>query len=389
MAQHDYVIANGSGSAVRSDLNNALAAIVSTNSGTSEPSPTFAYQFWADTTAGVLKIRNGANNAWITLRELDGTLVIEAGTVSAPGLYFSGDTNTGIYSPAADQFAIATNGVERVEWGTSEAVFNDGGVDYDFRVEGDTNANLLFVDASTDRIGVGTNSPATRLDVDGDVTIRSQGDLRLGDSDNSNWVALQAPATVSSNVTFTLPATDGTADQVLKTDGSAALGWVTTTRMTLGTAQNSTSGTSIDFTSIPSWAKRITVMFNGVSTNGTSIVQIQVGSGSVSTTGYRSTASYAGASATYAYATTGFIVDTSGTAVAAIVRSGIYTLTLLGSNTWTGGGNIGGDGSVGLVTVAGAGNSPALSGALDRIRITTVNGTDTFDAGSINILYEG
>ena len=229
MAQHDYVIANGSGSAVRSDLNDALAAIVSLNSGTSEPTDTFAYMLWADTTAGALKIRNAANNAWITLRELDGTLTIEGGSASTPGLYFSGDTNTGIYSPGADQFAIATNGVERVEYGTSEAVFNDGGTDYDFRVEGDTNANLLFVDASTDRVGVGTNSPATRVDVDGDVTIRSQGDLRFGDSDNSNWVALQAPATVASNVTWTLPTADGSADQVLKTDGSGALGWADNT----------------------------------------------------------------------------------------------------------------------------------------------------------------
>jgi hypothetical protein len=381
MAQHDYVIANGSGSAVRSDLNNALAAIVSTNSGASEPSPTYAYQLWADTTAGVLKIRNGANNAWITLRELDGTLVIEAGTVSAPGLYFSGDTNTGIYSPGADQFAVATNGVERVEYGTSEVVFNDGGADYDFRVEGDTNANLLFVDASTDRVGVGTNSPATRLDVDGDVTIRSQGDLRFGDSDNSNWVALQAPATVASNVTFTLPATDGTADQVLKTNGSAALGWATPTRMTLATAQNSTSGTSIDFTSIPSWVKRVTVMFNGVSTNGGSDFLVQAGAGSVTTSGYASTSTTVATGAGTTSSTAGFLLW----AEASSLVSGHMVLTLLGSNTWIASGVCKYDTAN---TTYGAGDV-TLSGTLDRIRITTVNGTDAFDAGSINILYEG
>jgi hypothetical protein len=165
MAQHDYVISNGTGAAVRSDLNNALLAIVSQNSGATEPTTTYAYQWWADTTTGLLKIRNSSNNAWIELMQLDGTLTMEDGTVSAPGLAFRDDLNTGIWRPGTDQFAISTNGVERVEWGTSEVVFNDGGANYDFRVEGDTNANLLFVDASADAIGVGTSSPAQVLDV--------------------------------------------------------------------------------------------------------------------------------------------------------------------------------------------------------------------------------
>jgi hypothetical protein len=72
------------------------------------------------------------------------------------------DANTGIFF-GADQVGVATNGVERVEFGNSETVFNDGGASVDFRVEGDTDANLLFVDASTDRVGIGTNSPGTAL----------------------------------------------------------------------------------------------------------------------------------------------------------------------------------------------------------------------------------
>ncbi len=155
-----------------------------------------------------------------------------------------------------------------------------------------------------------------------------------------------------------------------------------------GTSVASTSGTSIDFTSIPSWVKRITVMFNGVSTNGTSVVQIQLGSTTFSTTGYSSTASYSTVVASqYLSASTGFVTEPTATAQAAILRSGIYQLSLIGSNTWVGQGNMG-SGSVGLVTAACGGNSPALSGTLDRVRITTVNGTDAFDAGSINILYE-
>ena len=87
------------------------------------------------------------------------------GSAAAPSITFSADTNTGVFSPGADQVAVATNGVERVEFGTAEVVFNDGGENYNFRVEGDTNANLLFVDASTDRVGIGVTSPAVQLTV--------------------------------------------------------------------------------------------------------------------------------------------------------------------------------------------------------------------------------
>jgi hypothetical protein len=124
VATHDYVIANGTGAAVRSDLNGALAAIVSQNSSASEPATMYAYMLWADTTAGIMKMRNGANSAWISLWELDGTFIatdisLSAGTAGAPSLYFTGDTNTGIYSPGADQVAISTGGSERFRFGAS------------------------------------------------------------------------------------------------------------------------------------------------------------------------------------------------------------------------------------------------------------------------------
>jgi hypothetical protein len=163
MATHDYVIANASGAAVRSDLNNALAAIVSNNSNATAPATTYAYMWWVDTTNGQLKQRNAANDDWIVIRELDGTLLMEDGTAAAPGLAFASNLNTGFFRPAADQLAIATNGVERVEFGTSEVVFNDGGNDIDFRIEGDTNASLFFVDASAEAVGIGTTSPSRLL----------------------------------------------------------------------------------------------------------------------------------------------------------------------------------------------------------------------------------
>ena len=124
MAQHDYVIANGTGAAVRSDLNGGLAAIVSQNSGATAPSTTYAYQSWADISAGVMKMRNGANNAWISLYELDGTFLagdisLSGGAVATPSLFFTGDTNTGIYSPGADQLAISTGGTSRLAVSTT------------------------------------------------------------------------------------------------------------------------------------------------------------------------------------------------------------------------------------------------------------------------------
>jgi hypothetical protein len=155
--------------------------------------------------------------------------------------------------------------------------------------------------------------------------------------------------------------------------------------ITQGTAVASTSGTSIDFTGIPSWVKRITVMFNGVSTNGTSNLLIQVGSGSVTTSGYSSSASYATTSVSSVTSTAGFVVQSFNSA--ATLTSGNVSLCLISGNAWTS------SGVVSLVAFTGtqfnAGNSSALSGALDRVRITTVGGTDTFDAGTINVMYEG
>jgi hypothetical protein len=165
MAQADYIVANGTGAAVRSDLNGQLAAIVSNNSGATEPATMYAYQWWADTTTGLLKLRNSANSAWISLRELDGTLLMEDGTAAAPGLSFASDLDTGFFSAGANAIGIATNGVERVEFGTSEVVFNDGGANYDFRIEGDTNTSLFFVDASAEAVGIGTASPGAKLHV--------------------------------------------------------------------------------------------------------------------------------------------------------------------------------------------------------------------------------
>ena len=305
MAQHDYIIANQSGAAFRSDLNNGLAAIVSQNSGAAQPSTTYAYQWWADTTTGLLKIRNAANSAWITI----GTLA---------------DANLGLASLASPTFT-------------------------------------------------------------GNVTINAQGDLRLADADSSNWVALQAPATVASNITLTVPSTVGTADHALVTDGTGVLSFASRSRLVRSTAVATTSGTSIDFTSIPSWVKRITVALDGVSTTGVSPVQIQLGdSGGVETTGYvGGTGDITGTNTTlYGAYSSGFV---SSGFTAATSRFGLLTLINSGGNTWVASGTFDDGASFAGITQG----AKALSATLDRIRLTTINGTDTFDAGSSNIIYEG
>jgi hypothetical protein len=152
--------------------------------------------------------------------------------------------------------------------------------------------------------------------------------------------------------------------------------------ITSGTAVTA-SGTSVDFTSIPSWVKRITVMFSGVSTNGSSSYLLQLGAGSIQNTGYIGAATRTGASNA-----TALVNSTAGIPLATFdasnVVSGICQFNNITGNVW-----------IASLTAAAtnnnsyaSGGSVTLSGVLDRLRITTINGTDTFDAGSINILYE-
>jgi hypothetical protein len=182
--------------------------------------------------------------------------------------------------------------------------------------------------------------------------------------DTSGTLTVSAPLVAGSN-TLTLAAATGTLSPLVS-----------------ATAVASTSGTSIDFTGIPSWAKRITVMFNGVSSSGTSNFLIQIGAGSVTTSGYLSSAS---ASSVNSTSTTGLLVCNNLTA--ATNQTGIAVLATLGSNIWVQSSTCGPNAGGSSQTIANG--NITLGGTLDRVRITTVNGTDTFDAGSINVMWEG
>ena len=189
--------------------------------------------------------------------------------------------------------------------------------------------------------------------------------------DTSGAVTLTVPAVAGTN-TITLPAGTGTA---------AVQG--VSTNIVSGTAQASTSGTAILFTGIPSWAKRVSILLNGVSTNGTSPPLIQVGSGSLTTSGYlggSQNISTAPASSQTA-AGTGWPIQ--GTA-ATNAYYGILVIANITGNTWVISGTLNNSTSV----TSFVNGSIALSGSLDRVNITTTGGTDTFDAGSINIMYE-
>ena len=205
MATHDYVIDNSTGANVRADLNLVLQAILSNNSSSSAPSTTAAYMWWADTTTGILKIRNSANNAWVELLQLDGTLTLEDGSASTPALAFRDDLNTGIFSSAADTFNVATGGVERMELGAA-TVFNEDGADVDFRIEGDSDANNFYLDASTNRIGIGQSVPEGKLHIEnassGATFTPDNSDILIIENSDSCGIDLRSPAANSCGINF-------------------------------------------------------------------------------------------------------------------------------------------------------------------------------------------
>ena len=177
MANHDYVIANQGFPAFRADLNSVLQAVVSNNSSASEPTTKYAYQMWYETDTNKWYMRNADNDAWITL-----------------------------------------------------ATFNQ------------TNDTVNFIDSSATVAGISTSASATVMTLaDGSVAINPAGFVSVGgaatqsgeirfleDTDNgSNYVALKSASALSGNTSFILPTADGSSGQVIKTDGSGNLSFVT------------------------------------------------------------------------------------------------------------------------------------------------------------------
>lgn len=225
----------------------------------------------------------------------------------------------------------------------------------------------------------GNETVGGTLAVTGATTVGGVAVVAVAPSTSGNVLTSNGSAWVSSAPTGGVPTATAIGQVPFSTDGST---YTATQKITQGTAVASTSGTSIDFTGIPSWVKRVTVMFSNISTNGTSNYQVQIGAGSVTTSGYLSGSTQG---TTGVASTTGFPVVQSPTA--AFNYSGQMVITSLSSLAWVASSSLSLMSPNTGTTTAGNG-SITLGGALDRIRITTVNGTDTFDAGSINILYE-
>ena len=193
--------------------------------------------------------------------------------------------------------------------------------------------------------------------------------------DTSGAVTLAAPA-IAGSTTLTLQAATAT-NAVNKLETALAWNW-----------NGLTTNTSLDFTSLPSWIKKITVMFSAVSTTGTVVPLIQIGSGSFTSSGYISTSMYmntAGAVSNVQY-TTGFGINQN---VAAGAIYGAFTLSLVNSatNSWVLNGGAANSSTAAAINISSGGVS--LGGTLDRVRITTLTSVDFFDAGTINLLLEG
>jgi hypothetical protein len=254
-------------------------------------------------------------------------------------------------------------------------------------------AEVDLASAATCDIGV-QNTPFVRIT--GTTTITSFGTNYNG----PRFVRFAAALTLTHNATtLILPGgasiTTAAGDTCIATPISG--GWVVSnyqraaisSALTIGTVQATTSGTSKDFTSIPAWVRRITFSFSGLSTNGTSQVIVQIGdSGGVEATNYLGTTvavQTGGSSNNGANYSSGFLLI--GSVAAATTAHGVATLTLTdpATNLWCFA--VSGGTSNGIASISGGG-SKALSATLDRLRLTTANGTDAFDAGAINILYE-
>jgi hypothetical protein len=334
------------------------------------------------------------------------TYIVKNGTTGGFAITLKTSAGTGISVPNGKTMMLYCNGtnvVSSIDYlaGTSTSATNivggaAGSIPYQ---SGSGTTSLLAASTNGYVLTLSGGLPSWASPTATGVTTFSAGTTGLTPSTASSGAVTLAGTLAVANGGTGVTTSTGTGSVVLSASptftgtGNTATWNMTTpqysgvamSRIVQGTAVATTSGTAIDFTGIPSWVKRITVMFIGVSTNGTSSLLVQIGTGSVTSTGYTGAGSSTanGVTSGVLNSTAGFLIYTN---TASAVMQVCMTIVNIGGNNWVS--SHAGSKSDAAVVMSGGG-SVGLSGTLDRIRLTTQNGTDTFDAGSVNILYEG
>jgi hypothetical protein len=186
MAQADGVVANGSGAAVRADINTQLAAAFTNHSGATAPSTTYAYQFWTDTSANQLKVRNSNNTAFIALRTTDGRTILPDGTDASPALFFSANTDVGLrYDSTYGSLAFIRNGVTHSVFGRT--------------LDGQTNAFTFGPCANQTTTLNPTNGNNSNKDTVKGVSIQDSGPVHIGTADTQRPLTLNMMGSYGTN----------------------------------------------------------------------------------------------------------------------------------------------------------------------------------------------
>jgi len=315
--------------------------------------------------------------------------IAPAGTAAAPSWTFNGDTDTGFYRVTANELGVAAGGSAVGRFTSAGFVGNVTGNATNVTgtvavANGGTGATTL---ASGQFLkGAGTSAVTTSAT----VALGSEvaGTLPIANGGTGQTTALAAFDALKQSASTTYVGAVELATSAEVQTGTDTTRAITPDALRQGalvraTAQATTSGNVFNFTGIPSWVKRITFMFSGVSVTGTDSVLVQLGtSAGVTTTGYVSSAvGTNGTGGGTASSTMGFIIRAAG---ATGTLSGHMLITNITSNSWVSSHTLKTD-NTGVVNIGGG--DIALSGTLDRVRLT-VTGSDTFDAGTVNIIYE-
>lgn len=347
MSQHDMVIENQGFAATRADINAALAALATNSSGATEPATTYAFQPWADTTADRLKIRNAANDGWVSVLVLStGAPVSGADAPVNTNITSMGNNTSTIYTTAGTStaYTITPNPVIAAYAAGQSFVVN-------FNAASGASPTLAISDIAT---------PPNLVKENGDGTY-------------SNIAANEIPANHRSRVTLI-----GTTQALVERMPQGT---------TYGTPVAAASQTAMNFTGIPPNAKKVTVILADFGTNGSSVVVLRGGSGSVETASYvysNGQVADGGSPVVSLSPTSGF--GFNGNAWSSTIRiNGKFELLSVGSNQWEVTGSFGRTDAAILCFMGGR---KTFSGALDRLQMTTVGGVDLITNGSVQVNYE-